>query len=107
MQRVMRVVQRVLLLLFFWGLACLVSVRAVAQAVEHRQLARETAQLNAQYQQQLQEYAKLLAEGERISNDHDYQIELLKKRFGYTAPDETPIVIMHGEEAAAPAASGQ
>lgn len=107
MKRVFRIAQRVLLLLFIWGLACLLSVRAVAQAVEHRRLVRETAQLDRQYQQQLKDYARLLAEGERLANDHDYQIELLKKHFGYTAPDETPIVIMHGEDEAAAAGLGR
>ena len=107
MRRVMRVAQRVALLLLVWGLACAVSVRAVAQAVVHRNLVHQTAQLESQHQQLLEDYAKLLAEGERIANDHDYQIELLKRHFGYTAPDETPIVIMRGDDAAAQPSAGQ
>ena len=100
MRRVLLVVGRVLLLLIIWGLAGAVSVRAVAQAVTHRRMLRETAVLQQEYDALLEQYAATLAEGQRLSSDHDYQLELLKQEFGYTAPDETPIVILRQDDAA-------
>jgi len=77
-----------------WALALVAAVSATASMIEHHQLRRDVAVLKQDYDREVQEYASLQAEGDRIENDHQYQIELLKKRFGYTEPDETPIVIL-------------
>jgi hypothetical protein len=108
MKKMMAIAGRVLLAAIVWGLAALTLVRSSVQALEHSRLSRETARLNQEHQQLMDEYGQLLAEGERISGDHDFQVQLLKERFGYTAPDETPIVILNeGEQAPVAPATGE
>lgn len=85
---------RVTLFFAVWVLAVVVAIQAVGQVLEHRQLAREVETLEQDYAQQLDTYAGQLAENELISNDEETQVELLKQRFGYTEPDETPIIIL-------------
>ena len=92
--RVLLVTRRAIILLAIWLVASIAAVRAMGSMLEHRRLASEVAVLENEYQCQIEEYTQLLTEGDRIENDHNYQIEILKKRFGYTEPDETPIVIL-------------
>lgn len=101
MGRILAVAQRALLFIAVWGLAAAMLIQAVRSCIQHQRLARQVAGLQQQYDQQMKDYAGQLAEGERLNNDKDYQIELLKKRFGYTRPNETPIVIDHEEPAPA------
>jgi hypothetical protein len=93
MGRFLQIAQRALLLTIVWGLAAAVVVQAAISFVEHRRLANEVASLGQRYTQQLDNYAGHLAEGERLKHDTEFQVELLKNRFGYTRPNETPIVI--------------
>ena len=94
MGRTFTLILRLLVLVLIWGLAFTASVRAIDGLVDHRKLTRIVSELSEQYNERLAEYAQLLVEGERIANDRAYQIELLKRRFGYTERDETPIVII-------------
>jgi hypothetical protein len=100
MGRFFAVAQRVLLFVAVWGLAAAMVIQAGRSCVEHQRLARQVAGMQQQYDQQMQDYAGRLAEGERLNNDKDYQIELLKKKFGYTRPNETPIIVDREEPAA-------
>ena len=34
---------------------------------------------------------------DKIRHDKAYQVDLLKKNYGYTEPDETPIIVRVGE----------
>jgi cell division protein FtsB len=100
MGRLLAAAQRALLFIAVWGFASAMLIQAGRSCVQHQQLAREVAGLQQQYDQQMKDYAGQLAEGERLKHDKDYQIELLKKRFGYTRPNETPIIVDHEEPAA-------
>jgi hypothetical protein len=91
--RGLTILKRAAVVLVIWGLALLQLGRAVASAVDYVQLKNEVSALDAQYQAKLEDYSGLLAEGERIRNDRDYQVELLKENYGYTEPDETPIIV--------------
>jgi len=83
--------------LAIWAIALLQLGRAVASAVDYVQLKHQVRTLDAQYQDKLQDYSSLLAEGEKIHHDRAYQVDLLKQNYGYTEPDETPIIVRVGE----------
>ena len=89
--------KRIALLAVIWGLALAALCRAASEYMEHRRLARSVAEMKSQYAAELSDYAALLHEGERLETDEKYQVELLKQRFGYTRPDETPIVVLQGQ----------
>lgn len=101
MGRFVQVAQRALLLIVVWSLAVALAVQAVRSCITHQRLVREVAAMQADYQHKLADYASQLAEGERLKSDKQYQVDLLKKRFGYTRPNETPIIIEREEGAAA------
>lgn len=92
--RIWRATLRVALFFLVWSFAVIVAIQALAQVVEHRRLAGEVQLLQQDYRSQLDAYAALLAENDRIASDEELQVELLKQRFGYTEPDETPIIIL-------------
>jgi hypothetical protein len=77
-----------------WSLALASLGLAFGAYVQHREAKAELDKLASLYDSQMQDYGRLLAEGEQLRGDKDYQIKLLKKRFGYTEADETPIVIV-------------
>jgi hypothetical protein len=97
LERIWRATVRVSLFFLVWTVAVCAVTQAVAQGLEHRQLTMEVQQLEQEYDAQLATYADQLAENERIANDRERQIELLKDRFGYAEPNETPIVILSEE----------
>ncbi|MBN2081625.1 hypothetical protein JW859_05375 [bacterium] len=92
--RIVRAALRVTLFFAIWTAAIAVTVSAVRQAEEHRRLAAEVDELEARYEDEFDAYAEQLAENERIATDEEKQVELLKERFGYTEPNETPIIIL-------------
>ena len=92
--RIFTLILRSIMLVLIWGLAVTASVRAIDGLVDHRYLAGTVYKLSQQYDERLSQYARLLVDGERIANDREYQIELLKRRFGYTERDETPIIVI-------------
>ena len=102
MGRIFTGAQRALLFIAVWGLAAAMLIQAGFSCVQHQRLSRQVASLKQQYDKQMQDYAGQLAEGERLSSDQNYQVELLKKKFGYTRPNETPIIIDHEETAPEP-----
>ena len=87
-------IKRAFTLLAVWSLGAYCVFLAYSAWQEHSERSRELASARAEYQQQLQQYGHILAEGESLRGDEQYQKDLLKKRFGYTEPDETPIVIV-------------
>ncbi|MCH7472434.1 hypothetical protein IIA79_05725 [bacterium] len=94
MRKWLAICRRAAVLSIVWGLAAVLLVRTAESLIAQRRLSQEVSALRSEYDQKLQEYSQLLAEGDRIQNDKQYRIDLLKKRFGYTEPDETPIVII-------------
>jgi hypothetical protein len=88
-------IKRLLLLFAVWTCAILIGYQAFHAYLKHREVAQAVAGLNSQYDTKLQDYAGELAEGERLECSADYQKELLKKQFGYTERNETPIIILH------------
>ena len=94
MAQVLRICKRGLLLLIIWGLALIAAIRAIDTYLDHRELSRRVAELEYTYTEQLEQYADVLAQSERVVNDKETQIQLLKERFGYTKPDESPIVVL-------------
>jgi hypothetical protein len=94
--RIWRAILRVTLFLLIWSAALAVANQAVHLALEHQQLSRDVQALEMEYETSLDSYAGQLVENERIKSDEERQVELLKKRFGYTEPDETPIIILKG-----------
>lgn len=99
--RFLPAIRRGILLLAVWACALFLCAKA-AQAINlHNRKSAEVAELEEQYNAMVQEYAGLLAEGEKIATDPEKQIGILKDHYGYTLPDETPIVIVteqSGEE---------
>jgi hypothetical protein len=91
-------VKRLALLLAVWACAILIGYQALHAYLRHREVCRAVASLNTQYDSKLQNYAGELAEGDKIAGSADYQKELLKKHFGYTERNETPIMILRGSE---------
>lgn len=92
-------IKRLLLLAAVWTCAILVGIQAF-RVFQHRQaVAREVNGMDTQYNDKLQVYAGELAEGARLENSAEYQKELLKKHFGYTEQNETPIIILPESEA--------
>lgn len=92
-----RTVKRATVFLLIWITAGFVVKHAVCQAINHQRLSTEVRCLETDYQDEMNEYAEVLAENERITSDHDTQIAYLKDKFGYTEPDETPIIILREE----------
>ena len=91
--------KRLLLLVAVWTCAILIGYQAVRAYLQHRAVSQAVAGLDADYNDRLQVYASELAEGQRIEGNAEYQKELLKKHFGYTERNETPIMIIHeGQE---------
>jgi hypothetical protein len=95
--RGLTILKRAAVVLVIWGVALLQLGRTVASAVDYVHLKKEVTSLDAQYQSRLEDYGGLLAEGEKIRGDRAYQVDLLKKNYGYTEPDETPIIVRVGE----------
>lgn len=60
----------------------------------HRRLKAEVTQLEQEYESQLQELGQVLSEEDRLKHDTEAQKQILIDRFGYTRPDETPILII-------------
>ncbi len=92
-------IKRVATLLAVWAIASYCAFMAWTAYQEHQQRESELAAARENYDQQLQDYSRLLAEGDALRDDKQYQKDLLKKRFGYTEPDETPIVIVRDNAA--------
>ncbi|MCC7478641.1 hypothetical protein IT575_09325 [bacterium] len=92
-------IKRVLSLLAVWAVAGYSAWMAYSAWQEFQQRQAELAGAQADYKQQLDDYGRLLAEGDALREDKQYQKDLLKKRFGYTEPDETPIVIVRDNAA--------
>lgn len=92
--RIWRAAMRVTLFFLIWTMAVVVARQALGQVWEHQRLSREVGALQQDYAEHLDAYAEQLAENERIASDEERQVELLKQRFGYTEPDETPIIIL-------------
>lgn len=91
-------IKRALSLAAVWLVAGYCAWMAYGAFREHEQRTAELGRMRADYESQADGYAKLLAEGEKIQGDKQYQKDLLKKRFGYTEPDETPIVIVRDNQ---------
>lgn len=89
----LRVLWRAAALLAIWGLACYAGYCSFARLAENRRMAADVHRLSAAYDSRVSDYAGLLVEGKKISTDPDYQVNLLKQRFGYARPNETPIVV--------------
>jgi hypothetical protein len=92
-------IKRALTLAAVWSLASYCAYLAFGAWQEHKLRETELRAAREDYDARLQEYSKLLAEGDALRGDKQYQKDLLKKRFGYTEPDETPIVIVRDNNA--------
>lgn len=92
--RYLPAIRRGIMLLAVWACAMVVCAKATEMIVEHSRKSAEVAQLEVQYNSKIQEYAGLLAEEEKINTDPSKQVDILKENYGYTLPDETPIVIV-------------
>lgn len=90
----LRMVTRLILFASVWTAAVLIGWHALELSISRNQLKAEVEEMQREYSGQLEIYAGLLAQIEKIETDHETQIELLKKQFGYAEPDETPIVIL-------------
>lgn len=90
----LRLVTRVLLFAAVWTAAVLIGWHALKLSIARNQLKADVQQLQNEYNGQLETYAGLLAQIEKIETDHETQVEMLKNQFGYAEPDETPIVIL-------------
>jgi len=97
MNRGLTLLKRGALVLTIWMLALLQLVQVGVGIAHYISLKREVHALNAQYQSKLEDYTGLLAEGDKIRHDPQYQVSLLKRNYGYTEPDETPIIVRVGE----------
>ena len=86
------------MLIAIWSLAGLALAAAARSYSANRAKAAEVAELEARYGQEMDDYASVLLRGEKLAEDQDFRIRLLKDRFGYTEPDETPIVILEDPE---------
>lgn len=98
LRRKLRIVQRGLFLLTVWGAAAYFAVLACGAAVAHQRVQSDLAQMHAQTKQEFEAYSKDLAKGEQLTQDKEYQANLLKENYGYTKPDETPVIILQGNE---------
>lgn len=87
-------IKRALTLLAVWSLGGYCAFLAWTAWQEYGERRQELSAARAEYKQRLEHYGQVLAEGESLRGDEQYQKDLLKKRFGYTEPDETPIVIV-------------
>jgi hypothetical protein len=94
---ILRMAARMAAFLLVWAIALISLCRSVGLTLAHQRLADSVSTLSAEYEQEMAEYAALLADTERLTYDRDTQIKLLKDRFGYAEPDESPIVILRGE----------
>jgi cell division protein FtsB len=85
--------RRGLILIAIWALASVQLYRATACTLEHRRLTSEIETMQRDYDEQLEDYSRILAEAEALRSDDRTKIDYLKKEYGYTEPDETPIII--------------
>lgn len=97
-RRKLQVLQRALALGTAWAAAAYFAALAAGAATAHHKLDREVRDLRARAADEFASYSNELARGERISKDKDYQAGLLKENYGYTKPDETPVIIIHQED---------
>jgi hypothetical protein len=98
MQSLAPKIKRALCVAALWLLALGSCGLALGAYRQYSQARSDLDVLRRTYDSQMQDYGRLLAEGEQLREDRDYQVKLLKKRFGYTEPDETPIVILKKDE---------
>ena len=89
----LRLILRALLLLAVWAAAGYAAYCGGQRLVEHRKVSSDVTRLSSDYDTTVSNYAGLLVEGKKISSDPNYQVHLLKQRFGYARPNETPIVV--------------
>jgi hypothetical protein len=89
----LRLAARGLALLVVWGAAVYAAHCSAVHLAEHNRVAHAVARLSDDYNRSVSDYAGLLVQGQKITSDPDYQVELLKRRFGYARPNETPIVV--------------
>jgi hypothetical protein len=89
-----RAIQRGFGLLAVWIAAVCFAVLACGAFGARMSIVREVEEMRRTSARQFQDYSSKLAEGERLRNDRDYQIGILKENYGYTRPDETPVIIL-------------
>jgi hypothetical protein len=89
----LRLLGRAIVLLGIWTGAGFAAVSCFQRCVEHRRMTADVHRLSKDYDRSMSDYAGVLVEGQRISDDPDYQVHLLKQRFGFSRPNETPIVV--------------
>lgn len=81
-----------------WLGAVYFAVLAGSAIIEHRIVANDVAALRARTKLEFEAYSKELAKGERLRTDKEYQASILKGDYGYTKPDETPVIILRQAE---------
>lgn len=99
-RRARRAIRRVTLVGVFlavWIIALVALQQTAVRLIAHHELASRVEMLEQRYDQELEDYALLLADIDRIANDPVTQVTLLKNEFGYTKRNETPVVILHGQ----------
>jgi hypothetical protein len=94
MGRTLRAIKRVVILLSVWIITGLVWYHVAGEYSYHQALSSEVAQLEADRDMQAGELTRSLVNEDELRNDPDRKIEMLKKEFGFTRLDETPILIL-------------
>ncbi len=93
-EKLLPAIRRGIILVLVWACALFFCVQASQIISDHDRKAAEVAELEKQYEAKVDEYVGLLAEGEEIISSPKKQVGILRENYGYTLPDETPIVIV-------------
>lgn len=93
MMRKRAVLWRAVVLLGLVALTAYQLHATLHNALEHQRLAAEVRALDAHLDAQKTDYSGSLAERQRLQQDPDEQLRLLKERMGYARKNEIPIVV--------------
>ena len=90
----LRAIKRLGILLSIWAMAVMLGSRAYCAYSENRAIRSSMVKSQAEYDSKLRELTQLLDTQQRLRDDPDSQVALLKQKLGYCEPGEIPIVIV-------------
>jgi hypothetical protein len=90
----LRAIRRLGIFLSVWAVAILLCSKARTAYLENQAIRHEMSVSQAEYDAKLHELTQLLDNEQRLREDPESQVALLKEKLGYCEPGEIPIVIV-------------
>lgn len=90
----LRAIRRLGAFLSIWAIAILMCTQAWKAYTENQAIRHDMSVSQADYDTKLHELTHLLDTEQRLREDPESQVALLKQKLGYCEPGEIPIVIV-------------